>query len=269
MGGQNIALELRFTDGRPETLPRLAAEVVHLGVSVLVAVGPAAVTAAKDATSSIPVVAIDLESDPVLRGFVRSLARPAGNITGLFLDLPGLTGKWLELLREVVPALTRVAALWDPMSGTYQASALRSAARTLGVEIQMVEIHDPERYGQLLANAMKGRPRALVQLSSPLVFYPSYVKQIVDFTLRNRLPAISPFKHFAEAGGLMAYGPDQAQFFGRAAIYVDRILKGAKPADLPVERPNKYDLVINIKTAKAIGLTIAPSLLLRVDQAIE
>jgi len=267
--GQTIALEFRFADGRPEVLPRLAAELIYLNVDVLVAIGPAAVSAARDAAGAIPVVAIDLESDPVQSGWVRSFARPGGNITGLFMDLPGLAGKWLELLREAVPGLARVAGLWDPTTGPHQANALSTAARRLGVEIHMVEIHDPERYGLLLTTAMEARPGALLQLSSPLVSAPRYAKQIADFTVQNHLPAISPFKAFAEAGGLMAYGPDLAQFFGRLAVYVDKILRGAKPADLPVEQPMKFEFVINLKTAKALGITFPPTLLVFADKVIQ
>lgn len=266
--GQTIALEFRFADGRPEVLPRLAAELVHLHVDVLVASGPAAVSAARDAAGAIPVVAIDLESDPVQSGLVRSFARPGGNITGLFMDLPGLAGKWLELLREAVPGLARVAVLWDPTTGPHQVDALRTAAGRLGVAIHLVEIRDPERYGPLLTTAMEARPGALVQPSSPLMGA-RYAKQIADFTVQNHLPAISLFTSFAEAGGLMAYGPDLVQFFGRLAVYVDKILRGAKPADLPVEQPTTFELVINLKTAKILGLTIPPTLLFRADKVIQ
>jgi ABC-type uncharacterized transport system substrate-binding protein len=263
-----IALEFRFADGRPEVLPRLAAELVHLHVDVLIAIGPAAVSAAREAAGAIPVVAIDLESDPVQRGWVRSYARPGGNITGLFMDLPGLTGKWLELLREAVPGLARVAVLWDPTTGPHQVDALRTAARRLGVDIHLVEIRDPERYGPLLTTAMEARPGALVQLSSPRVGGP-YAQQIADFTVQHHLPAISLFKSFAEAGGLMAYGPNLVQFFGRLAVYVDKILRGATPAELPVEQPTKFDLVLNLKTAQALGITFPPTLLFQADEVIQ
>jgi ABC-type uncharacterized transport system substrate-binding protein len=267
--GHTIALEFRFAEGRPEVLPQLAAELVHRHVDVLVATGPAAVRAAREATGAIPVVAIDLESDPVQSGWVRSFAQPGGNITGLFMDLPGLTGKWLELLQEAVPGLARVAILWDPTTGTHQANALRTAAGRLGVETRLVEIHDPERYEALLTAAMEARPGALVQLSSPLLGLPRYAKQVADFTVQHQLPAISPFKSFAEAGGLMAYGPDLVQFFGRVAVYVDKLLRGAKPADLPVEQPTKYELVLNLKTARVLGVTFPPHLLVLADKVIQ
>jgi ABC-type uncharacterized transport system substrate-binding protein len=266
--GHSIALEFRFADGRPEVLPRLVADLVHLHVDVLVAIGPATVSAAREAAGAIPVVAIDLESDPVQQGWVRSYARPGGNITGLFMDLPGLTGKWLELLREAVPGLARVAVLWDPTTGPHQVDALRTAAGRLGVDIHLVEIRDPERYGPLLTTAMEARPGALVQLSSPRVGGP-YAQQIADFTVQHQLPAISLFKSFAEAGGLMAYGPNLVQFFGRLAVYVDKILRGATPAELPVEQPTKFDLVLNLKTAQALGLTFPPTLLYQADEVIQ
>jgi putative ABC transport system substrate-binding protein len=266
---QTIALELRHANGLPEALPGLAAELVHLNVDVLVAVGPAAARAARDATVSIPIIAIDLESDPIQSGLVRSFARPGGNLTGFFLDLPSLTSKWLELLREAVPGLARVAVLWDPTTGPYQTNALRVAARRLGLEVQLVEIRDPQRYGPLLTAAMKARPGGLTLLSSPLLNDPHAVKEIADFTVQHHLPAISMFNQFAEAGGLMAYGMDQVRFLRPLAVYVDKIIKGTKPADLPIEQPDKFNLVINMRTAKALGLTIPPSLLARADQVIE
>lgn len=267
--GHTIALEYRFAEGRPELLPRLAAELVRRPVDVLVAVGPAAVSAAREATGTIPIVAVDLESDPVQRGWVRSFARPEGNLTGLFMDLPGLTGKWLELLHEVVPGLTRVAVLWDPTTGPHQADALRTAAGRLGVAIHLVEIRDPERYGPLLTTALEAKPGALVQLSSPLVASPRYAQQIADFTVQHQLPAISLFKAFTAAGGLMTYSPNLAQYFGRVAVYVDKILRGATPAELPVEQPTKWDLVLNRKTAQVLGITFPPTLLVLADEVIK
>jgi putative ABC transport system substrate-binding protein len=267
--GYTIALEFRFAEGRPVELPRLAAELVHRHVDVLVAVGPVAVSAAREATGTIPIVAIDLESDPVQRGWIRSFARPEGNLTGLFMDLPGLTGKWLELLQEAVPGLARVAVLWDPTTGPHQANALRTAAGRLGVESHLVEIRDPERYGPLLTTALEAQPGALVQLSSPLLGLPRYAKQVADFTVQHQLPAVSLFKSFAEAGGLMAYGPNMVQFFGRVAVYVDKILRGATPAELPVEQPTKWDLVLNRKTAQVLGITLPPTLLVLADEVLQ
>ena len=214
---RTIFLAFRHANGRPEPLPRLAAELIQLNVDVLLAVGPAAVRAAKDAGSSIPIIAIDLESDPVRRGFIRSFARPGGNIAELFLDLPSLTSKWLELLKETVPGLARVLVLWDPTTGPYQADALRVVAGELGLELQVVEM----------------------------------------------------FTQFRRGRGLLAYGPDQARFLRPLATYVDKILRSTKPVDLPVELPDQFKLVVNLSTAKALGLTIPQSVLLRADQVIE
>jgi putative ABC transport system substrate-binding protein len=168
-----------------------------------------------------------------------------------------------------VPGLARVAVLWDPTTGPHQANALRTAAGRFGVDIHLVEIHDPERYGPLLTTVLEARPGALIQLSSPLVASPRYAQQIADFTMQHQLPAISLFKAFTAAGGLMAYGPNLVQFFGRLAVYVDKILRGATPAELPVEQPTKWDLVLNRKTAQALGLTFPPTLLVLADEVIQ
>jgi len=265
--GQNVRLEYRWAGGRLEKLPGLAADLVRLNVDVIFAVGPQAIRTALGASRTIPIVGSDLEGDPIESGFVASYARPGGNITGLFLDLPGLTGKWLQLVREVAPATRRVAALWDASTGPHQLRALTIAAKTAAMELQVLEVRRPEEYEDVLKTAMRGRPHALIQLSSPLIRQAS--RRVAEFTVENRLPAISMFIEFAEGGGLMAYGPDLPVFFERATYLVDRILKGAKPADLPIERPTKFELVINLKTAKALGLTIPQSLLQRADQVIE
>ena len=232
--GKNIVIEIRSAGGKPEAFRGLAAELVQLKVDVIFAAGPAAIRAASDATTAIPIVALDLETDPVQAGWVRSLARPGSNITGLFLDLPDLAGKWLELLREAVPGIRRVGLLWDSTTGSAQLIAAKAAAQ---------------------------------RLSSPNIYQAS--KQIADFVVKNRVPAISPFRSFADAGGLMAYGPKFDDFRRRAALYVDKILKGAKPGDLPIEQPTTFELVINMKAAKALGLTIPQALLLRADEVIQ
>ena len=265
--GRTIAVEYRWAPGRPEALPGLAAELIRLRVDVLFVASPAALRAAREAAGTTPIVASDLETDPVASGLVTSLARPGGNITGLFLDLPGLTGKWLELVREAAPATRRVAVLWDSTTGTDQLRAIKAAAQTLGIELQVLEVRSAGDYDNVLTTAMKGRPQALVQLSSPVARQAA--KRVADFARKNRLPAISMFRLFADAGGLMAYGPNLPIFFRRSATYVDKILKGAKPADLPVERPTKYELVINSKAANALGLTLPASLLIRADEVIQ
>jgi putative ABC transport system substrate-binding protein len=265
--GQSIILEYRWAEGKVEALPSLAADLVRLNVDILYATGPQAMRAAIGASRTVPIVGDNLEDDPVESGFVASIGRPGGNVTGLFLNLPDLTGKWLQLIKEVVPTTRRVAILWDATTGPFQLHAVQRAAQSAMVELRVLEVRRPTEYTHVLNATMKDRPHALVQLSSPLIRHASPV--VAAFTLKNRLPAISMFRSFAEAGGLMAYGPDLPAFFGRSASYVDKVLKGAKPADLPVEQPTKFELVINLKTAKALGLTIPPSILVRADQVIE
>ena len=265
--GQTITLEIRSAGGKPDALPALAAELVQRKVDFILALGPAALKAATGATASIPIVAFDLESNPVAGGYVRSLARPGGNVTGLFLDHPALTGKWLELIREVSPNSRRVALLWDSTTGRWQLEAAQAAAERLGVGFEVLEVRSVADFpGALSAGVRKGA-RALVQLSSPLVDRNS--GQTADFTLKHRLPAISMFRAFSEGGGLMSYGPNRREYDRRLALYVDKILKGAKPGDLPVEQPTHYELVINLKTAKALGLTVPPTLLVHADEVID
>ena len=266
--GQTIAFDVRFAGMKYEIFPGLAGALVRRKVDVILAIGPVAIRAAKDATSTIPIVAVDLESDPVQAGFARSLAHPGGNITGCFLDQPDLTGKWLQLIGETVPGTRRIAVLVDAKTGPWQLAAIRVVAEKSRIELQVLEVSSPAELDHALGAGVTGGSRALVQLSSPL-FDSSLAKRIADFTTKHRLPAISMFRRFADAGGLMAYGPNQAEYFKSPAVYIDKILKGAEPANLPIEQPTKFELVINLKTAKALGLTIPPSLLLRADQVIE
>jgi putative ABC transport system substrate-binding protein len=266
--GQTIEFEVRLAGGKPEVFPTLAADLVRRQVDVILVSGPAGLRAARDATSTIPIVALDLESDPVRAGFVQSLAQPGGNITGCFLDQPGLTGKWLELVTEVAPSARRFAMLVDPTTGPWQLAAITAAAQTLKIELQVLLVRSLEDLNLVLEGSVTGGSRALVQLSSPLFDGPG-AKRIADFAMKRRLPAISMFRRFAEAGGLMSYGPQQHEYARRLSVYIDKILRGAKPADLPIEQATKFDFVINLKTAKALGLTIPPSLLQRADQVIE
>jgi len=265
--GQSISLEVRWAEGKVEALPRLAADLVRLNVDIIYATGPQAMRAAMGASRTVPIVGDNLEDDPVESGLAASLARPGGNVTGLFLNLPDLTGKWLQLIKEVVPATRQVAVLWDATTSPLQLRAVQRAAQSATVELRVIEVRRPTEYTDVLKATMKDRPHALVQLSSPLIRQASPL--VAEFTLKNKLPAISMFRLFAEAGGLMSYGPDLPVFFGRSASYVDKILKGAKPADLPIEQPTKFDLIINLKTAKALGLTIPQSLLVRADAIIQ
>jgi len=266
--GQTILLEVRFAGGKPEAFPALAADLVRRRVDVLFVSSPAAVRAARDATSTIPIVALDLESDPVGAGFVRSFARPGGNMTGFFLDQPGLTGKWLELIRETVPGTQRIAVLRDTSTGPWQLAAIKAAAEKLKIDLQLLEIRSPEELNHAMEVGVTDGSRALVQLSSPL-FDGQIAARITELTAKHRLPAISMFRRFAESGGLMSYGPNQVEYTKRLAAYLDNILKGAKPAELPIEQPKTFDLVINLKTAKSLGLRIPQSLLLRADEKIE
>jgi putative tryptophan/tyrosine transport system substrate-binding protein len=216
--GQNIVLMHRWASGKSEMLPDLAADLVRLKVDVLFAVGSQAIRAAMAASRTIPIVATDLESDPVEGGYVASFARPGGNVTGLFLDLPGLTGKWLQLVKEVSPQTRRVAVLWDATTSLHQLHALKAAAKAATIELRILEVRRPAEYEDALLAAIRGRAQALVQLSSPLIRQAS--RRVAEFTVKNRLLAISMFREFPEGGGLMAYGPDLL-FLRRAATYVD------------------------------------------------
>jgi putative ABC transport system substrate-binding protein len=265
--GQNVILEQRTARGKAEVLPGLAIELVRLNVDVIYATGPAAIRAARSATKVIPIVALDLETDPVESGLVKSLAKPNGNITGLFLDFPDLAGKWLQLLLEAAPAHDRVGLLWDSTTGSAQLAAAKAAAQRFGIDLQVLEVRGFDNIEEALRRGIRGGSTALAALSSPIVSGSS--KLIAEFATRNRLPAISPFREFADSGGLISYGPNLREFYLRAAFFVDKILHGAKAADLPIEQPTKFELVINLKTAKALGLTIPQSLLLRADEVIQ
>jgi ABC-type uncharacterized transport system substrate-binding protein len=266
--GQTIAFEVRFAGMKLETLPSLAADLVRRNVDVILVSGPAGIRAVRDATRTIPIVALDFESDPVEARFARSFAQPGGNITGCFLDQPGLTGKWLDLIVEAVPGTRPVGVLVDLTTGPWQLAALKASAAKLGIKVQVLEIRKAGEVDSALAAMVKSGVRALVQLSSPL-FDGLLAERIADFTLKHRLPAISLFRRFADGGGLMSYGPNQVEYYKRLSVYIDKILRGAKPADLPIEQPTKFELVINLKTAKALGLTIPQSLLVRADEIIQ
>jgi putative ABC transport system substrate-binding protein len=266
--GQNIAIEYRSAEGKSERLPGLAAELVRLKVDVIVAASPPATEAAKRATSTIPIV-FTVSGDPVAEGLVTSLARPGGNITGLATISPELVGKQLEMLKGVAPKVTRVAVLQNPSTGLHPV-ALRQAedaARALGVQLQILEARTPSEIDAAFAAMRSQRAGGVLVLRDAM--FRTQRAQIVALAAKSRLPAVYGFREQAEAGGLMAYGASVPQLFRRAATYVDKILKGAKPANLPVEQPTKFELVINLKTAKALGLTIPPSLLGQADQVIQ
>jgi putative ABC transport system substrate-binding protein len=267
--GQNIAVEWRFTRGRDEKLPDLAADLVRLGVDVIVVGGgDPTIRAARAATRSIPIV-MAVSVDPVGTGLIASLARPGGNVTGLSLLATGSAGKRLELLREVAPRASRVAVLWnsaDP-GKDIELRETRLAADRLGVTLQPVEVRGPSDFDRVFAEIARGRPDALIVFSEPLVL--THRRRIVEFAAKMRLPAISETKEVAEAGGLLTYGASLPALFRRAAYYVDRILKGADPATLPVEQPTTFELVVNLRTARALGVTIPQSVLLRADRVLE
>ncbi len=266
--GQNLTLVFPPGEVRPERLPHLAAELVSLKVDVIVAATSVAIQAAKEATKTIPIV-MPVTNEPVEHGFVASLARPGGNITGLTLVSSELWGKRLQLLKTVVPRVSRIAVLSNPTSSgaPLQMRAAEVAARTLGVRLQFLEVRGPDDVETAFEAATKDRAGALIALDDPLLF--THRVRIVELAAKSRLPAIYGFSGFVQAGGLMAYAASVTDMYRRAATYVDKILKGAKPGDLPVEQPTKFELVINMKTAKALGLTIPQTVLLRATQVIE
>jgi putative ABC transport system substrate-binding protein len=266
--GKNIAIEYRWVEGDIKRLPGLAAELVGLKVDLIFVWGTPAVAAAKQATSTIPIVFAGV-GDPVGSGFVASLARPGGNITGFSNLSAGLAGKELEILSEVVPGIKRVAVLRNPGNpvSALQLKEVETAARSLGVQLQRVEFHAPEDLANAFASMSKERAAGVVMLSDPTIV--GQFRRIAELAIKRRLPSIYPNPGYAEAGGLMSYGANGAVQFRRAASYVDRIFKGTKPADLPVEQPTKFELIINGKTAKALGIKISNSILLRAERVIE
>ena len=266
--GQNIATEYRYAEGKRDRLPELAAELVRLKVDIIVvAGGDPPIRAAKNATKMIPIVMVGAGLDPVEAGLVESLARPGGNVTGVTNLATGLAGKRLELLKEAVPKLARVAVLYDPGNPTGVLNVkedLPVAARALKLTVRSWEIRDADGFERLFAALNKERPDGLYVLGGPLML--ANGQRIASFALKSRLPSVYNRKEYVDAGGLMYYGADIGDSYRRVAYYVDRILKGAKPADLPIERPTKFELVINLKTAKQIGVTIPQSMLYRADK---
>lgn len=265
--GQSVALEFRYGAGKPESLPSLALDLVRRPVDVLVAIGSPSLNAARSVAGAPPIVAIDLESDPVASGLVASLAKPGGGITGLFLDFADMTGKWLELLSEAAPEVRSAAVLWDATTGPFQLQAIISAAKARSMDLEVLEFRRAAEIEAVLASAMERRLAALILLSSPVVFLES--ARIAQFTQANRLPAISMFTAFPDAGGLMSFGPNLPIFFRRSGLLVDKILRGVKPAEIPLERPTTFELVVNMRTAKALGIRAPQSILVRADRVID
>ena len=264
--GRTVAIEYRWAEGKPERIPDFTVELIRLKVDIIVTVGEPDTSAAKQATRTIPIV-FAAHADPVGTGLVASLARPGGNITGLATMTAELSEKRLELLKEALPKLSRVAVLRDARQHPADLRITEAAAQALGLRLQVPEVRDINDLEPALAAAKKGRVGGLTQLQSPFFF--AHRARFVEAVGKARLPAMYPHRAFVDVGGLMAYSPDFPYMFRRAATYVDKILKGAKPADLPVEQPTRFELVINMKTAKALGIRFPQSILIRADQVIQ
>lgn len=255
------------SEGHPDRLAGLAADLVVRKVDAILAISPSALRSAKSATTIIPIIGLDLESDPVGSGFVASLAQPGGNITGVFSDFPEFGTKWLELLKEAIPALSSVAALWDPATGPTQLEAVRNAGRQLNVKLEVVEIRAIAELQNAFRVAAQHRPDAIIILSSPI--FGTNPGLIADLTLEHHIPTATLFSEIARAGSLMSYGPNLLGTFRQAGTMLGKVLQGVRPADLPVERPTTFETVINLKTARALGLNLPTSILLRADEVIE
>ncbi len=266
--GKNVSIEYRYAEGSSDRLPGLAADLVRLKVDVIVVSSAPAAAAAKKATTTIPIV-IAAAGDPIAAGLVESLSRPGGNITGLSQMTHETTGKRLELLKEIVPKLSRVAVLWNSQGGGSAPSwqELQLPARQLGIQLHSLEVRSPNDFEKAFQDAIRARAGAIFVTAEPVIA--TNLERIAGLAARNHLPSIFQWSEFADAGGLAAYGPDRADLYRRAATFVDKILKGAKPGDLPVEQPTKFELVINMKTAKALGITVPQSVRFRADRVID
>jgi putative tryptophan/tyrosine transport system substrate-binding protein len=266
--GKNVAFEFRHAANRPDRLPEVVAELLRLDVDVIVAAGTLAPLAAKQATSTVPIV-MSSAGDPLGTGLVASLARPGGNVTGLSMMVTDMAGKRLEIVKELLPRVSRVAVLWNA-ANPYPAVVFKEtqdAAQKLGIEVQSLEVRGPDDFDRAFGEATRGHPDALITVNDPLTN--DYREQITEFAAKSRLPAIYGIREIAQAGGLISYGVNVADLYRRTAGYVDKILKGAQPADLPVQQPTKFELVINLKTAKVLGLTIPETMLATADEVIE
>jgi putative ABC transport system substrate-binding protein len=266
--GQNIVIEHRWSEGRFDRLNDLAEELVRLKVDVIVAPSSIYTGAAKRATSTIPIVFLS-HADPIGSGHLGSLARPGGNITGLSLMMTETNAKLLELFKEAVPGLSRVAVIWDPATPSHGPglNAVEVAGRALGLRIQPVAVRSATEFDSAFSAIVRERASGVLVLSTPLFI--SEAQRLAELAMKHKLPSMFGPRAHVEAGGLLSFGPDRADLWRRGAIYVDKILKGAKPADLPVQQPTKFELVVNLKTAKALGLTIPPSFLMRADHVVQ
>jgi putative ABC transport system substrate-binding protein len=262
--GKNLLVERSY--GTSQELPSRAADLVRANVDVITCGGSAAVRAVMGATRRVPVVAVDFETDPVARGYASSLARPGGNLTGFFLDLPEFSAKRLEILKETLPTVTRVAALWDPSMDEGPVNAVKSAAQGLNVRVFLIEVADNPTLEAAFEEATQRRAEAILLMHSPGL--DAYKTHILELAARYRLPLMALFANFAADGALLSYGPNVEDLTSRMCVYIDKILKGTKPGDLPMERPTKFDFFVNTRTAKVLGLTIPQSILARADEVI-
>ena len=264
---EDFALITRATGGDMAKVPSILDELLASKVDLLVVSGPPLTRAVHEAIKTLPIVTFDLESDPVEGGWLQSYARPGGNLTGVFSDFPDFSTKWLQLLKEIVPGITKLAVLWDPSTPSVQQKAIAAAAQSVNVKTEVLELKSPSDFQTVFDAVTARRPDGLILLSSPLVSINS--KQLAELALQHRLPAISLFANFARSGGLVSYGPDLDEFYRETGIMAAKILKGTKPADLPAERPTRFELIVNAKTAKSLGLAIPPTILATADEVIE
>jgi len=265
--GETVKIEARWARGKPETLLQLARELIELHADVLVPTARPSIEAVRAATTDLPIVANDLESDPVASGYVASLRRPGGNLTGVFLDAPTLCGKWLQQISDIIPAAKKIAVLWDSTTGTYQLDAIKAAATAASLDVIVMEFRDNAGLDVALEAGLKQGPQAVIQLGSPLTRQAG--TRTAQILSAHHIPGISQFRSFPDGGGLMSYGPELYDLYRRIGPIVAKILHGARPADLPIERPTKFELVINQKAAQALGLTIPSLLLGTADEIIE
>jgi putative tryptophan/tyrosine transport system substrate-binding protein len=264
---EGLEVVTRVAEEENDRLPGMAAELVGLGVQVIAAVSPSAVHAAYKATTTIPIVAVDLESDPVANGWATSLGRPGGNVTGIFLDLPELSAKCLQMLRETVPRLAKLGVLWDPATGSVPLQALEKVTGSLSLEMAVQEVRRAGDFEGAFRAIGPAEGTGILMLPSPL--FTSNLQLLADLSLAHRFPSITLFPEFARTGGLLAYGPDLPRLFRQAGALTRKILEGANPAEQPIERPARFQLVVNLKTAEALGVTVATSVLLLADEVIE
>jgi putative tryptophan/tyrosine transport system substrate-binding protein len=265
VAGRNVVLEYRSAGGNAGRFAQAAQELVRLKVDVIYAVSAPAVHAARAATRTTPIVGMDYSTDPVAAGYADSYGHPGQNLTGVFLDAPAFTGKWLEILRAMVPGLSRIAVLWDPAPGDVHLRAVQSTAHSFGIQVQVLEVHAPDEIDAAFST-LRARPQALIVLPSPLLY--SQSAKLAQLALKHRLAGTAMFRLFCDSGGLVTYGPDLGTSVERCAGLVAKILSGANPGDLPVERPAKFELIVNSKTVKALGLTVPDSVLVRADEVI-